>query len=89
MGTMLKVIEVLAESDKSWKDASENAILLAGNSVRNIQSVDIEDREIERDDCNNIIYRIKAKVSYRLKLNEFTPYRNKVIQEEDYASCRI
>ena len=55
MGTMLKVIEVLAESDKSWKDASENAILLAGNSVRNIQSVDIEDREIERDDCNNIM----------------------------------
>lgn len=86
MSSMLKVIEVLAESDKSWKDASENAILLAGNSVRNIQSVDIEDRKIERDDHNNIIYRIKARVSYRLKLNEFKPYRNKVIREEDYAA---
>ncbi len=74
MSYILKVIEVLAESDKSWKDASKKALLLAGNAVRNIQSVDIENREIERDDYNNIIYRIKARVSYGFKLNEFTPY---------------
>ncbi len=30
--TMLKVIEVLAESDKGWEDAAQNAVQQAGKN---------------------------------------------------------
>ena len=36
---ILKVIEVLANSDKSWEDATKNAVKHAGKSVKNIRSV--------------------------------------------------
>ena len=40
--TMLKVIECLAESNKSWEDAAQQAINSASKTVRNIKSIWIE-----------------------------------------------
>ena len=37
--SMLKVIEVLAKSDKSFEDAAQNAVTQAASSVRNVKSV--------------------------------------------------
>ncbi len=37
--SMLKVIEVLAESDSSFDDAAQNAVTQASESVRNIKSI--------------------------------------------------
>lgn len=42
---MLKVIEVLAESTKSWEDAAQQAIADASKTVRNIRSIYIENFE--------------------------------------------
>jgi len=42
---MLKVIEVLAESPKSWKDAAQHAVATAAKTVRNIKSIYIENFE--------------------------------------------
>ena len=44
---MLKVIEVLAESEKSWEDAAKNAVEQAGKSVRNIKPIYIENFEAQ------------------------------------------
>ena len=38
MTYMLKVIEVLAESDKSWEDAAANAIARARKTIKGIKS---------------------------------------------------
>jgi flavin-binding protein dodecin len=35
--TMLKVIEVLAESPKSWEDAAQQAVGNASKTVRNVK----------------------------------------------------
>jgi len=37
--SVLKVIEVLAESEKNWEDAAQSAVAEAGKSVRNIKSI--------------------------------------------------
>jgi len=37
--SLLKVIEVLAESDKSWDDAAQQAVTKASKTVHNIKSV--------------------------------------------------
>ena len=43
--SMLKVIEVLAESDKGWEDAAQIAVVNASQTVRNIRSIYIKNAE--------------------------------------------
>jgi flavin-binding protein dodecin len=65
---MLKVIEVLAESDKSWEDAAHVAIAHASETVRHIKSINIENFQATVDDNGKIsTYRINAKIAFVLE----------------------
>lgn len=64
--TMLKVIEVLAESSKSWEDATQNAIATAGKTVRNIRSINIQNFSAEVAKGKITSYRINGKISFEL-----------------------
>lgn len=64
---MLKVIEVLAESTKSWEDATQQAIANASKTVRNIKSIYIENFEATVDNGQIKAYRINAKISFILE----------------------
>lgn len=61
---IVKVIEVLAQSNKSWDDAAKVALKEARKSVRNIQSIYIKDFKAEVADDDIINYRVNAKVSF-------------------------
>lgn len=65
--TMLKVLEVLAQSDKSWEDAAKNAIEQASKSVRGIRSIYIKEMEATVDNGKITQYRINAKISFTLE----------------------
>ena len=65
--TMLKVIEVLAQSDKSWEDAAANAVKQASESVRGIQSLYIKEMEATVEDGRITQYRINGKISFLLE----------------------
>jgi flavin-binding protein dodecin len=65
--TMLKVIEVLAESDKSWEDAAQSAVQEAAKSVRNIRSIYVENFEATVDNARLVKYRVNAKISFVLE----------------------
>ncbi len=64
--SMLKVIEVLAESDKSWEDAAQYAVDTANKSVRNVRSIYI--KHLKADVVNGKItkYQINGKISFVL-----------------------
>lgn len=64
--TMLKVIEVLAQSDKSWEDAAANAVKQAAETVRGIKSIYIKEMEATVEDGKIVQYRINAKISFVL-----------------------
>lgn len=64
---MLKVIEVLAESDKSWEDAAHVAVAQAAETVRNIKSINIENFQATVDGDRIVKYRINAKISFVLE----------------------
>lgn len=66
MSDMLKVIEVLAESDKSWEDAASQAVTRASKSVHGIKSIYIKDMEAKVDNNKITKFRITAKVSFML-----------------------
>lgn len=64
--TMLKVIEVLAQSDKSWEDAAQNAVDVAAETVKDIKSIYIQDHEAVVEDGKITQYRINAKITFVL-----------------------
>ena len=66
MSKVAKVIEVLAQSDKSWEDAAQNAITEASKSIRNIKSIYIKDKSAKVVDNKISQYRITAKISFRV-----------------------
>ena len=65
--TMLKVIEVLAQSDKSWEDAAKQAIQDASKSVRDVKSIYIKNMEASVENGQITKYRINANLSFLLE----------------------
>lgn len=65
--TMLKVLEVLAQSNKGWEDAAQNAVKEAAKSVRGIKSIYIKDFEATVEDGKVSQYRINGKISFTLE----------------------
>jgi dodecin len=66
MSNVMKVIEVLAESPKSWEDAVTAAVLKASESVHGIRSVYIKEFEVQVDNNKVVNYRINAKVTFQV-----------------------
>ena len=66
MSDMLKVIEVLAESDKSWEDAASLAVTRASKSVHGIKSIYIKDMEAKVENNKITNFRINANISFLL-----------------------
>ena len=64
---VLKVIEVLANSDKSWEDATDNAVKQASKSVKNIRSVYINEQSATVKDGEVDEYRVNVKITFEVK----------------------
>ncbi len=64
---VLKVIELLANSDESWEDAAKKAVAQAAKSVDNIRSVYISEQSATVKDGKIESYRVNAKVTFEVK----------------------
>ena len=64
--SMLKVIEVLAQSDKSWEHAAQSAVADAAASLHGIKSIYIKEMEAVVENDRIVQYRINAKISFLL-----------------------
>ena len=67
MSNMLKVIEVLAESDKSWEDAAAQAVVNASKTLHGIRSIYVENMEAKVEGDKIVSYRINGKISFTLE----------------------
>lgn len=65
--SVVKVIEILAQSDKGWEDAVQQAVTEAAKSVRDIKSVYVKDFEAKVENNNVMSYRVTAKISFVLE----------------------
>lgn len=61
---IVKVIEVLAQSEKSWEDATQQALIEASESIRNIQSIYVKNMQAKVENNRIVEYRIDAKISF-------------------------
>ncbi len=63
---VVKVIELLAESDKSWEDAAQQAITKASKTLHGIKSIYIKNFEAKVEGNKIVKYRINAQLSFAL-----------------------
>ena len=73
---VMKIIEVLAQSEKSWEDAAQQALREAGKSVRNIKSLYVENLQAVVDD-GHLKYRLDAKISFAVDPERRTAAKSK------------
>ncbi len=67
MSDVVKVIEVLSESDKGWEDAAQQAVQKAAKTLKDIRSIYIENFEAKVEGDRIVRYRINGKISFRLE----------------------
>jgi flavin-binding protein dodecin len=61
---VIKVIELIAQSEKSWEDAVQTAVAEASKTLRDIKNVYIEDMQATVENDRIAQYRVNAKISF-------------------------
>lgn len=64
---ILKVIEVLSSSDKSWEDATKKAVTHASKSIKNIRSVYVKDQSASIKDNQVHEFRVNVKITFEIE----------------------
>ena len=64
---VIKVIEVLGVSDKSWEDAATEALKGATKSVRNVSGLEIISQTAKVKDGGITEYHSTCKVAFRVE----------------------
>lgn len=65
--SIVKVIEIIAESNVSWEDAAKNAIKEASKTVEQIKHINIENLSAVVEANEIVKYRLNAKISFVIK----------------------
>ncbi|MEZ4798085.1 MAG: dodecin family protein [Flavobacteriaceae bacterium] len=65
--SVMKVIEILANSDKSWEDATVKAVKEASKTVKNIKSAFVQSQSVVVKDNNVSEYRVNLKITFEVK----------------------
>jgi flavin-binding protein dodecin len=65
--SVLKVIEVLSNSEISWEDATKKAVVSAAKSVKNIKSVYVNEMSAVVKDDAVTEFRVNLKLTFEVK----------------------
>jgi flavin-binding protein dodecin len=68
--SIIKVIEVMSNSTKSWEDAAQNAVIHASKTLRQIKSIWIEDQSAIVSNNKIIEFRVTVKLSFEINETE-------------------
>ena len=65
VGGVVKVIELVGSSPRSFSDAVRNAVKVASRSIRNIRGVDVLSSNAEVDENGDLTnYKVNVKVAF-------------------------
>lgn len=65
--SIVKVIEVIAASEKSFDDAVQQAVTEASKSVNNIHSIYVKEMKAKVENNKVTSYGVNAKISFDVK----------------------
>jgi len=64
-GSVYKVIELVGTSDKSWEEASANAVARAGKSLRDLRVAEVVKLDMTIADGKVALYRSRLSLSFK------------------------
>ncbi|MFW5699659.1 MAG: dodecin family protein [Bacteroidota bacterium] len=64
---MIKVIEVIASSDKGFSEATENALKEASKTLKNIRSIYVKEMNANVENNRIVSYGVNAKISFEIE----------------------
>ena len=66
MSKIVKIIEVIAASDKGFTEATQVALVEASKSVKNIKSIYIKHMNANVENNEIVSYAVNAKISFEI-----------------------
>ncbi len=64
---IIKIIEVIGSSDKSFDDATRNALQEAAKSVQNIRSIYVKEMKAKVEKDQIVSFGVNAKISFEVQ----------------------
>jgi flavin-binding protein dodecin len=64
--SVLKVIEIMSSSKKSWEDAAEAGIAKASKTLKNVKSAWVQDQSVVVDKGKIKEFRVTLKISFEV-----------------------
>ncbi|MCB0570877.1 MAG: dodecin domain-containing protein [Phaeodactylibacter sp.] len=64
--SVLKVIEVLGSSDKSWDDAAQKMVTEASKTVKNIRSFYVQEMSARVENNKITEFRLNGKITFEV-----------------------
>ncbi|MCK4247611.1 MAG: dodecin domain-containing protein [Methanomicrobia archaeon] len=65
--SVVKILELVGSSEKSWEDAAQSALKEAGETVKNIVGIDILGYKGEVKDNKIVKFKAHIKVAFTVK----------------------
>ncbi len=65
--SVLKVIEIMASSKKSWEDATQKAVKKAASSIKHVRSAFVQSQSVTVKDGEVDEYRVNVKITFEVE----------------------
>jgi flavin-binding protein dodecin len=65
--SVVKILEIMANSKKSWEDAAQQAVTEASKTLENIRSVYVQDHSATVSNGKISEYRVTVKLSFEIE----------------------
>lgn len=65
--SVVKVVELIAESPKGWEDATQEALRTASKTVRGIKSIWVSNMQALVTNNQITTYRVNVKISFEIE----------------------
>jgi dodecin len=67
MGTVARITEISARSEKSFEDAVKIGVERAAQTLRNVKGAWVKEQEVVLDDGNIVAFEVIMKVTFELE----------------------
>jgi hypothetical protein len=69
-GSVYKVIELVGTSKKSWEDAAQCAVDMAGQSLKDLRIAEVVKLDMQIDKGKIIAYRARVALSFKYRMKK-------------------
>jgi hypothetical protein len=65
--SVIKIVEVIGSSPKSWDEAAKNALAETAETVRNIKSIDVKRMTAKVEKSKIVEYRAVVRIAFEVQ----------------------